>query len=397
MPTTPITPIQTTPMSLLRGFGTKWAPQSTPSTPGALNTEPQSPAFEPCSPQQQAAKLPPAPATVSKKPAAKPKDTPDVAAPKTGRGLQPPSGRKGRRSSTTPSIGASSIRSQSVMSPADESSSMDPKETEILVKKEDAPLRLLEETGDTTADESIAGRKKPITPGALKRKRQETPIEPPGPPTEVLWTRGFTKVSSSALDQISSHRDANMFATGVREKDAPNYHQIVLQPQSITSIRAAIKSGNKAAVAAANTLTGGDPGTASVWLPISEDLMPPKGIINSAQLERELVHMFCNAIMYNPDPYRGPGTKFIRRSQEDEDEGPGYEFDENGVVRNTQSMFLEVEKLLGDLRSAEKDRGVPSQSTPRPGSVATMTAEEEDELADGDAESGTTKRRRMRG
>ena len=190
-----------------------------------------------------------------------------------------------------------------------------------------------------------------------------------------------------------------MFATAVRERDAPNYRQIVLQPQDITSIRSAIKQGNKAAVQAANSLPGGDPGTTSVWLPISEDLMPPKGIINSAQLERELVHMFCNAIMYNPDPYRGVGQRFLRRSQEDEEEVFGYRMDENGVVKNTQSMYLEVEKLLSDLRSAEKERtGPPPLSTPRPASVATPaddTAEEEDELAaDGEATSGTAKRRR---
>ncbi|KAK7229015.1 hypothetical protein V2G26_001185 [Clonostachys chloroleuca] len=161
-----------------------------------------------------------------------------------------------------------------------------------------------------------------------------------------------------------------MFATALRERDAPNYRQIVLQPQDITSIRSAIKQGNKAAVAAANSLPGGDPGTASVYLPYSEDIVPPKGIINSAQLERELVHMFCNAIMYNPDPDRGPGSTFMKRSQEDEEEVFGYRLDENGIVRNTQSMFLEVEKLLGDLRSAEKDRTAPPCR--RPGRLVSL-------------------------
>lgn len=279
---------------------------------------------------------------------------------------------------------------------------MDHPDAVTKIKDEDATSRGHEEAGDTTADESVPGRGSIATPGSvsrtLKRKRQETPPEPPGPPTQVLWTRGFTKVSSSALDQISSHRDGNMFATAVREKDAPGYSQIVLQPQNINSIRSAIKSGSKAASISASNLSGGDPGATSVWLPISEDLTPPKGIINSAQLEREVVHMFCNAIMYNPDPDKGVGPRFHRRSPE-EQEVPGYRVDENGVVRNTQSMFIEVEKLLGDLRSAEKDRtGPPPLSTPRHASVATPaddTAEEEDELAaDGEATSGTVKRRR---
>lgn len=256
------------------------------------------------------------------------------------------------------------------------------------------PQAAHDDAGDTTADESVPSRAHMVTPGSVsshlaKRKRQESPQpDPLAPVTQVLWTRGFTKVSSSALDQISSHRDANMFATGVREKDAPNYRQIVLQPQDITSIRSAIKQGNKAAVQAASSLPGGDPGTASVWLPVSEDLVPPRGIVNSAQLERELVHMFCNAIMYNPDPDRGPGAAFMKRSRDEEEEIVGYHVDEDGVVKNTRSMFVEVEKLLGDLRSAEKERGLPPPpSATRQASVATPapapaddTAEDEDEV-----------------
>lgn len=283
---------------------------------------------------------------------------------------------------------------------------MDHSELAPIVKNEDATPRPMEETGDTTADESVPSRPHMVTPGSVssrifKRKRQESPTEPSPPATtHVLWTRGFTKVSSSALDQISSHRDANMFATALRERDAPNYRQIVLQPQDITSIRSAIKHGNKAAVQAAASLPGGDPGTANVWLPVSSELIPPKGIINSAQLDRELVHMFCNAIMYNGDPDRGPGPSFMKRSQDEEEEVLGYRLDENGVVKNTRSMFVEVEKLLGDLRSAEKERSAPPPSAARPGSVATPAddtgAEEEDELAgDGDMGPSTIKRRRI--
>lgn len=175
---------------------------------------------------------------------------------------------------------------------------------------------------------------------------------------------------------------------------------IVLQPQDITSIRSAIKQGNKAALQAASSLPGGDPGTASVWLPMSPDLVPPRGIINSAQLERELVHMFCNAIMYNPDPDRGLGPSFLKRNQDEEEEVIGYHLDENGVVKNTRGMFVEVEKLLGDLRSAEKQRGAPPPpSATRQASVATPaddTAEDEDELAgDGNTTASVAKRRRI--
>ncbi|KAJ4857579.1 hypothetical protein T069G_08476 [Trichoderma breve] len=381
----PRTPAPSSPVSLKRGFGTKWASHSTPSTPGPITSEPESPAYEPVSPPL------PRPAVA--------KDLAVKAVPKLA--ASKPTAKRSRGPSATPSA-TGTRRSQSVISQTDELS-LDHSVTKV--KKEVATPRLREETGDTTADESMPGRGLMATPSSMtrapKRKRQDTPTDLQGPPTHVLWTRGFTKVSSSALDQISSHRDANMFATALREKDAPNYRQIVLQPQDITSIRSAIKAGNKAALQAAANLPGGDPGTASVWLPISDDLVPPRGIINSAHLERELVHMFCNAIMYNPDPDRGPGPAFMRRSQSDEEEVVGYRLDENGVVKNTQSMFLEVEKLLGDLRAAEKDRGIPPISTTRQGSVATPaedTAEEEDELAgDGDSASasGTAKRRRI--
>ncbi|KAM6477181.1 hypothetical protein HDV62DRAFT_211808 [Trichoderma sp. SZMC 28011] len=400
----PRTPAPSSPVSLKRGFGTKWASHSTPSTPGPITSEPESPAYEPVSPplprpavaKDLAVKA--VPKLAASKPTTKVEATPPAKAP---RGRPPRSVQRSRGPSATPSA-TGTRRSQSVISQTDELS-LDHSVTKV--KKEVATPRLREETGDTTADESMPGRGLMATPSSMtrapKRKRQDTPTDLQGPPTHVLWTRGFTKVSSSALDQISSHRDANMFATALREKDAPNYRQIVLQPQDITSIRSAIKAGNKAALQAAANLPGGDPGTASVWLPISDDLVPPRGIINSAHLERELVHMFCNAIMYNPDPDRGPGPAFMRRSQSDEEEVVGYRLDENGVVKNTQSMFLEVEKLLGDLRAAEKDRGIPPISTTRQGSVATPaedTAEEEDELAgDGDSASasGTAKRRRI--
>ncbi|POR37784.1 Mitogen-activated protein kinase-binding protein 1 [Tolypocladium paradoxum] len=394
----PQTPRSSAPAAMTRGFGTKWATHSTPSTPGPIVAEPESPAYEPVSPPQRAASIASDTAkTGTKKPIPRAPTQGELTASRTR-------GRPARNAgaSATPSV-SGARRSQSVASQADELS-MDYSTLSTKIKKEVLTPRLHDDAGDTTADESVHGRPHMATPCSVssrlaKRKRQETPPEPPATPSHVLWTRGFTKVSSSALDQISSHRDANMFATGVREKDAPNYRQIVLQPQDITSIRSAIKQGNKAAIQAASSLPGGDPGTASVWVPLSEDLIPPKGIINSAQLERELVHMFCNAIMYNPDPDRGLGATFMRRSQDEEEEIVGYHVDENGVVKNTRSMFVEVEKLLGDLRSAEKERGMPPLSATRQASVATPaddTAEDEDELAgDGGTAAGIVKRRRI--
>lgn len=284
------------------------------------------------------------------------------------------------------------------------------------VKEETATPRLQEETGDTTADESVPSRRQMVTPrnlsARLKRKRQETPVAPqlpvssPAPPSQVLWTRAFPKASYSILDQIAGHRYANMFANPIRDRDAPGYKDIVLQPQDIKSIRVAITQGHKAAAQVAGNMPGGDNGGGMLWLPISEDLVPPKGIINSGQLEQELVHMFCNAIMYNLDPDRGPGPAFMKRKSDGGDEALGYQLDENAVVNNTNSMFIEVEKLMDDLRSAEKDFKAPPPSTAantRPGSVAAGTGDDRSATADDDADElaadtdvgSTTKRRRI--
>ncbi|KAF4511035.1 hypothetical protein G6O67_002872 [Ophiocordyceps sinensis] len=394
--TAPRTPGFGTPSALKRGFGTEWASHSMPSTPVPIVVEPESPAYEPMSPPPQAASIILETPRAGKKmhPKRTPQPEPSASRPRGRPPRNPPA-------SATPSV---SRRSQSEVSQADELS-MDYSSLSTKIKKEVLTPRLHDDAGETTTDESAHGRAHMATPGSVssrlaKRKRPETPPEPSSSSSQVLWTRGFTKVSSSALDQISSHRHANMFATGVRERDAPGYRHIVIQPQYITSIRAAIKQGNKAAIQAASSLPGGDPGTASVWLPMSGDLVPPRGIVNSAQLERELVHIFCNAIMYNPDPHRGPGHAFLKRSQNEEEEVVGYHLDENGVVKHTRSMFVEVEKLLGDLRSAEKERGVPPLFSTRQASVATPaddTAEDEDELAGDGNHTATSvvKRRRI--
>lgn len=279
------------------------------------------------------------------------------------------------------------------------------------IKREEATPKPLEDAGDTTADESVSERRRfasPRNPRPIgKRKRQGSAISdnrtasevnprlpqllpppppPPGIPTHVLWTRGFPKVSASTLEQISSHKYANMFTNPIKPKEAPGYHSIVLRATCLKTIQKAIHAGNKAAAAAAAALPDGDPGTSSVWLPIGEELVPPRAIINSAQLERELVHMFANAIMYNLDPNRGPGPSFLigsgvgskganeahGRNQSntggDAANMIGYQVDQDSVVKDTQSMFSEVDKLLIELRSTEAQPGVPPALLP-PGAV----------------------------
>ncbi|KAJ0316836.1 hypothetical protein Brms1b_005217 [Colletotrichum noveboracense] len=414
----PQTPVTAPPNFLITGSGTKWTNKATPSTPRPSGREIQSPAYEPLSPPQQLAPLPTStPSQPSKKSSPKPVTKPETKTPR-GRGRPPRSANKIRAGSTPSSVVDVPRRSQSVASQTDELS-MDHVDLAPRVKDENATPRVTpratpkphDETGDTTADESVPSRRNLITPSGVasrlahKRKRQDTPTDlPAAPPTTVSWTRQFGRVSAAALDQISAHRFANQFANPIRERDAPGYKGLILQPQDIKSIRAAITHGNRTATEAAKGLPDGDPGTGTVILPIGDDLVPPKSIINSAQLERELFHMFSNAVMYNLNPSRGPGPSFVRMETSEGADALGYEVDEDAVVRSTRSMAGEVEKIIGELRNAEKGRSGQDPSTSgntRPASVATgedtPMAEDNDadELA-GEADiTSTTRRRRV--
>lgn len=370
-----------------RGSGTRWtAAQPTPSTPGPIVGEVQSPAFEPLSPVLQTASL--ASARKQSKPAGV-----DTSASKKGA--------RGSRSAHHGRDGSRQTRTPSAVSPRDDQSQMDV-DFSAKVKREDGTPRPLEDADDTTADESMSGRRQFASPrnprGVGKRKRQDSmatefrprgpPPPPPGIPTHVLWTRAFPKVSSTCLDGVVSHKYANMFQNPIKAKEAPGYKSIILQPTCLKEIQKAITAGHKAATAAAAALPGGDPATSSVWLPISEDLIPPRAIINSVQLERELDHMFANAIMYNLDPNRGPGPAFQKgsgvgekganeahgrvQSHEAGDAANmiGYKVDENSVVNETNSMFKTVSHLLMELRMSEAEPGNPPAPLP-PGAVPT--------------------------
>ncbi|EPE07132.1 hmg-i hmg- dna-binding protein [Ophiostoma piceae UAMH 11346] len=383
-----------------RGSGTRWKPsEPTPSTPGPDVGDMASPAYEPLSPMQ--------PNTVSASRAGSADVDADASASPSGtrsrtrrptqtQNTRPVRSRPSRHSRSqagdnTDDDGASfAIKAEASTPKAFDDDTMDVDELSADV---DAPIssRLKRKRGEddvnndndeddaeddghneNTVTESVEPKPDLMT---LARRRL---VGPSTPPTHVLWMRGFPKISASALDQISSHRHANMFAHKIRDRDAPGYGSIVRHPVDLKSIRMAITQGNKAATQAAAallesaeasddtaTLASLAPDMGSVWLPISEDLVPPRGIINSSQLESELVHMFANAVMYNPDSHRGPGPAFVLRDGEDEDEwGEGndnarYEVDEDGVVNDTRDMYVEVEKLLSEMRSAERQRGLP--------------------------------------
>lgn len=373
-----------------RGSGTRWKPsEPTPSTPGPDAAGFASPAYEPLSPVMDAnGRFVGIESTLrhhklGKRPfqqMTRPGHRPEAATPGTGgrpRGRPPRLSRPHTEGEAAGSSGHGSI-----------------------IKKEASTPKALEDMGETTTEdgggtvnmESVVSPGGPLGRSSHKRKREESvefpspdkvrqgpsaaaqarrrQLGPAVPPTHVLWMRGFPKISASALDQISSHRNANMFAHKIRDRDAPGYDSIVRHPVDLKMIRMAIMAGNKAATAAAAALSESEHQSgSSLWLPINEDLVPPRGIINSSQLESELVHMFANAIMYNPDSHRGPGPAFLRREPAKDEAAAAaaaadaaaarYQVDEDGVVNDTRGMYIEVEKLLSEMRSAEKQRGVP--------------------------------------
>lgn len=307
-----------------------------------------------------------------------------------------------RAGSTASSVIAGSYRSQSVMSHADEDElSLDNDVPSRHVKEEVATPLGIDDAGDTTADESstlprMPSRSGPSPRHSTKRKRASSlPIEArsTGPPGHVMWTKAFPKISASALESISGHRNASTFAAPVKERDAPGYTNIILRPQDLKSIRNAITQGSRAAIAAAPDDM--NPNASNIWLPISEDLVPPKGIINYAQLEKELMRMFANAVMFNADPDRGFGKSWqgIGKGKGDI---VGYEIDEDGVIKDTKAMFTDVEKVVGSLRSAERRSEEMRESSMARG---VGDDDEVDELAgDGDSHAGNAgsvaKRRR---
>lgn len=176
-------------------------------------------------------------------------------------------------------------------------------------------------------------------PGA-KRKRQESPgrtedVESSTPVPRcntVIATRNFNKMSSAIMSDIQSHKHATYFAGPVRDKDAPGYSDIVRQTQNLKAIKAAITAGAHVVKAAASStdspseVVGANSST--VELERTVDTIPPKVIVNGAQLEKELMRMFANAYMFNPG--------------------------EDGMALSTKEMFDEVEQKISEWRGTER-------------------------------------------
>ena len=209
-------------------------------------------------------------------------------------------------------------------------------------------------------------------PGAKRKRGEAADLPSPSPapdsyskPGQILASRNFARISQTVMNDVIHHKVANVFAKPLTDREAPGYRDLIYRPQDLNSIKKAISNGSKAANAAIEDLT--QEGSSSVWIPENPDVMPPKGIVNSAQLEKELMRMFANAVMFNPDlpTKRGFGPAFRTRQRTAE---MGATYDEAreeteevikgkqdvSVVNDTREMFETVERSVSDWRSAER-------------------------------------------
>ncbi|PWW73880.1 hypothetical protein C7212DRAFT_365497 [Tuber magnatum] len=176
----------------------------------------------------------------------------------------------------------------------------------------------------------------------------------------VVATKKFLQLSAPLLGDISSHKFANLFTNPVNERLAPGYRNLVYKPEdlkcnplsllhikdskanNLTAIKAAVKAG-------AAVVTNASTGTPAITTPTTESIAastppanastfttlpattlntPPKGIVNSVQLEKELFRMFANAMMYNKST--------------------------SEIAKETVVMARDVEGMVDNFRTAEE-------------------------------------------
>jgi Bromodomain len=187
-------------------------------------------------------------------------------------------------------------------------------------------------------------------------------------------------MAAPILNDVNAHKLAGIFAKPLTERDAPGYKDLIYRPQDLKSIRAAVARGSRAANSAIEeTETKAEGGgtesparagaSGSVLVKKTEDLVPPKGIVNSAQLEMEFMRVFANAVMFNPlppserglpphlDMQRDGPSRASRKSEtgEEDAEKKGWApEEEGGIIHDTREMFESVEKAVAQWRSVEQ-------------------------------------------
>ncbi|EEA22630.1 hypothetical protein TMatcc_001469 [Talaromyces marneffei ATCC 18224] len=189
----------------------------------------------------------------------------------------------------------------------------------------------------------------------------------------VYCTRNFTRTGAPIMNDVAAHKHASIFSKPLTERDAPGYKDLIYRPQDLKSIRGALSQGNRAVAAATEAASSsataegespnpsGTPSKHAAWLTKTPELIPPKAIVNSSQLEKELIRMFANAIMFNPAPDSergfGPSFRMIRpgkSSATTRSSSHAWDLDEGGISRDTREMCDDVEKAVTKWRAAER-------------------------------------------
>ena len=342
-------------------------------------------------------------------------------------------GRGGRAASATSSAQADPTalrtRSHSMVSQADELSIDQPISTHK-IKPDPAATSIQDDdtsVASHTADEGgrRSYRQRRATsrnletveigrPSSKRKREASSGLPPPSPaptaslrPGFVLATRNLPKISAPLINDISTHKLGNMFAKSLTDREAPGYKDLIRRPQNLRSIKLAINAGGKALLKATEGM-GEEANSANVWIPETPEVVPPGGIVNSTQLEKELMRIFANAIMFNPEvpSKRGIGPAFRTRQRtldlravDEEDEGQSEGEIVKGkqdvsVVKDTREIYDAVEEKVAQWRSAEKaaeEGGNPAKGLDR--RLRGGGSEEVDELAgDGEEVVGTVEK-----
>lgn len=323
-------------------------------------------------------------------------------------------------------------------------------ETSAAVEQRSSGRRGRPRANTTTSKSEI-----PRSTGTNKRKRSHADSVSPPPqvstvtghlnnlyptdPSLILVSKNFAKTTQIILNEITSHKLAGVFAKPLSERDAPGYKDLVRRAQDLKSIKTAVGRGGRAAVAAIEALEDdaegagdasashsrnsdekeGQIGNGVYLVKKTEDLVPPKGIANSAQLELELMRVFANAIMFNPLPQaergfgrnlrlrkRGGDVVSLERDDQEEDDnedgegGNARERDsseegseesegdaDTGIIADAREMFEDVYSQVKTWRELERERqrgdGLNSASgnsegdKVRQGSVASVAGADE--------------------
>lgn len=311
------------------------------------------------------------------------------------------------KTSTNPELVATPAGDED--SPATETTADE--ESRQSVRQSTRPRRATMRSLDNTELDLPSKKRKLSPPESLVRSPSPSPNPNISRPNFILGSRNFVRTSATIMNDISAHKLASLFAKPLTDRDAPGYKNLIYRPQDLKSLKSAIGAGSRALAAAVDGSGAADAGSpitqlggvtpsnnvrsSTVWIPATVDVVPPKGIVNSAQLEKELMRMFANAVMFNPDPKRGFGPTFRERSGHDnhhlqfgetrlagqndksreEEEHPAMgaeDEEEGGVVKDAREMYAAVERSVTNWRAAE--RAVESSAAAAAAAIAAAAA-----------------------